>query len=288
MNQKAMGIGVLAAFFALLSLVMFTGAAQLIPCYYVNGIFAACEENLNMSGNGFIEVSSTNDPATDTVNYNIAPNVSKAVQDILRFNHWDDIELTSGWAASTTGSGSVSQLPRSLGVNTGTTFNSTASARLSAFVGYSIGESRGVIDWTRPITIFVIFTAAGTTNDGISRFTLGKTSADGIGALGRKGIGFQITEISGSPTLTGLAHDGVALNTTDLATLSAFRTTKIAIESDGLGNVEFFVNDVLEGSVDGPNTLGTNGESTLQIESDNGVDNDNHDIQIMDIKFYTD
>jgi hypothetical protein len=119
------------------------------------------------------------------------------------------------------------------------------------------------------------------TTNGLARISMGKTSADGVGALGRKGIGIQIAALA----LAGQVHDGSSVTTTStLKTITEDEVVDVYIVSDGGGNVEWFFDDVSIGtSTGGPAVVGTAAESRIYVEVDNGADSAVQRIEVNEI-----
>lgn len=212
----------------------------------------------------------------------ISVNRAPSITALLDQHQWTD--LPTNWpTAAVTNGGATGNTVRRLVTDSSSTATSTALIRTGADPCWSIGQTNSVIDWTKKIALQFIVRAVGTTN-GFARISMGKTSADGIGNLARKGIGFRIDD----DAIKGQAHDGSSLATVDLsATISGGLALRLTVTSDGQGNIEWFVNGVSKGSsAGGPSELGTAGESVLQLEVDNGGDAAQQYLQIADSKIY--
>ncbi len=192
---------------------------------------------------------------------------------LVRQDQWRQIAINAGWTAVVTGSGSTAQGSGYQIAQTGVTATSTALLRSAnaGQYGLSRGQTPDKIDWTKPFLWQIVLTPVGTTN-GVSRLTLGKTAAMGLGDLSAKGLGIKHT--GATRALYGVVHNGTTLTTVDLSTaLSSFTTERITILSDGLGNVEWLVHDVSKGTTAlGPAALGTAAQTEFYNESDNGGD----------------
>lgn len=213
------------------------------------------------------------------------------LQQLLRAGtlQWRSLNVGAGWFASTVGTGTTSQFIDRLSVTSGGGAGGTGSLRSTSSFHFSLGQTADVIDWTKAMLwVFVLSAIAGTPN-GVSRISIGKTGADGITNLVRKGLGIRMDNFD----LKGQAHDGTALTTIDLGvTLSANIAVKIAILSDGQGNITWSVDQDGAGLVEvgstaaGPAVLGTALESVVQYEAENGIDAANQGLAVGDVKYF--
>lgn len=175
------------------------------------------------------------------------------------------------------GTGSTSVTSERLVVSTGGTAASTALRRTAGNELWTTGVNRGTIDWTKPCVISLLFATAAATTNGISRVTLGKATATGVGNPGVRALGIRISNL----TFVGLAHNGTSLDAFGSTTLTANRTYFCQILSDGAGNVVVYLNGVLAGaSGTGPAAAGTAGDSALYVETDNGADAADHALSV--------
>ena len=213
-----------------------------------------------------------------SINFNPGPKILA----LLDQQQWAD--LSPVWGPSVvTGTGSATAIARRTNTSTGATASSTALRRTADDNLWSLGQHNTIIEWTKRVALHFIIRTASTTN-GISRISLGKTTADGIGNLARKGIGIRTDE----DAIKGQCHDGSSLATVGLSTtITNAATYRVSITSDGARNLEWFVNGISKGtSSGGPKVLGTAGESVIQLEADNGGDSALQYIQIADAKIY--
>ena len=197
---------------------------------------------------------------------------------------WTVVPVASGWATAVTGSGTVGLGIRNLAVITGSTAGSTARAYTSENVGWNRGLSKSIINWSKRVELYVVLNSPAATTNGVSRLTLGKHPSDGVGPLADKGVGLQVDNLA----LKGIAHDGTAGTTVDLASsLSLGVVELVKIVSDGLGNVQWYVNGVLKGSTTaGPTGTSGTDRVLLQVEADNGPDAAIQNLSVNDVKIY--
>lgn len=155
---------------------------------------------------------------------------------------------------------------------TGTTANSRAQREAAGVGSNDIlmgGPSQGVqtIDFSRQVTIgfaFSFVSSAGATSD--VYFRLG-TSASSSGTLANRGIGIRVANL----TMTGIVHNGTTLNTSaTLKTIVASELTWVVIQSDGAGNVAFYIDGTLAATLTGGPTSGA-AVSTFAAEALNGA-----------------
>lgn len=194
---------------------------------------------------------------------------------------WETVEI-EGWLTTFTNSGAQTDEPRRASIRTGTTGTSTARARISNSPGISTGVDNAIIDWSQRILIEIGFGIRDSTGNGIGRFSLGKTTGDGIGDLARRGIGIRLDTLA----LAGQVHDGTTLTTTaTLSTLTDNQRYRLLIVSDGAGNVEWFLDGTSIGSTTGgPSTAGGTLASLFQSEVDNGGDAANQSFDLHYLK----
>ena len=183
---------------------------------------------------------------------------------------WENVDLGTDWpAAVATGTGSVAfAQARRINLTSGATASSTVYVRTPDVTGVSTGVDDNVVDWSQRVLINLKFTIRGNTSTGVVRFTLGKGTGDGMGALNNRGIGIQIEQLS----LKGHVHDGSSAATTAvLSTLTANQAYRLLIVSDGGGNVEWFLDGTSIGtSAAGPSAAGVAGDCVFQLDVANG------------------
>ena len=182
------------------------------------------------------------------------------------------------WDANTTGivsgSGSAGGTSRLCNLLTGTTANSRAQRSGEGGGSSDVwingpGFSQNGIDFSRQVTLgfaFTVISSSGATSDFYVR--LGELAGTS-GTLVNDGIGIRINNL----TMTGLVHNGTALNTSaTLKTLTAGSiTTWVVIQSDGAGNVAFYIDGTLAATLTGGPTVSQSNNSTFAIEALNGA-----------------
>jgi len=191
----------------------------------------------------------------------------------------------TGLATAVAGTGAVTQNPASLSITTGATAASTALARTGADVGWSAGKAVNVINWSKKVIVSfrVSRVSAGSANAKF-RFSIGKSTGDGIGDLSSKGIGVTFNRFQPIAAV----HDGSSLTT---ANIEAFNldvaTHDFRIVSLGDGTVRFYLNGALKATLTGgPTGDSTAGDTVLQIEADNGADAVANAILTHDVRVY--
>ena len=191
------------------------------------------------------------------------------VEQLFQLDQWHDVPLNSDWVEALVGTGSTSLAfgPRRMLLSTGATIASSAARKLGGENSWSRGQGSDVIDWDKRISIQATLVSEATVATALSRLTMGKAAGDGVGDIADKGVGIRLDDFA----LFGLVHDGVGLTAVDLSTLLAdLQVERVTIKSDGLGNVQWFVNGVLVGSTTGgPTGLGTPGSDLMQAEVEN-------------------
>lgn len=127
----------------------------------------------------------------------------------------------------------------------------------------SIGQPKGGINWAKGVRIATIVCRDTNPIDNAITFRLGYAKAGGgsgdLGA-GVKGIGWKFT---GSGALQCVGYNGTTLTASTNGTyfFDNSNAVKVIVESDGLGNVKLYVNDVLSASCTGAPTSGTGSTS---------------------------
>ena len=137
-----------------------------------------------------------------------------SIREILDEDQWMEVSNFSNASQVVTGSGLTTRVWRRMQVNTGTTIGSTAIARTVAGTSFSRGKATDIMDWSKQVIIYLTFTNKNNTTNGVTRFTLGKNTSEGVGALSDKGIGIQVDNLA----LKGLVHDGTDGAIVDLST----------------------------------------------------------------------
>jgi hypothetical protein len=197
---------------------------------------------------------------------------------------------SSTWTDTVAGTGAVTRDSTNaagfgISLTTGATAASTALSQTMGVMGISRGVRFDKLDWARPLTVWVRFSILAGTTNGIARITLGKANATGIGNLATRGIQFQV----GNLTPTAGVHDGTSLAGVTLSTgvLVAATIYDLRLESDGRGNIGFYIDDVLRGSsAAGPSTVTPNAdENNWQLEVSNGADSAAQALFVSDIQW---
>jgi len=223
---------------------------------------------------------------SDGSNWFTIPRISQSAEDTISRQQWNDLNNFSSAGQVVTGTGSTIRDIRRFKADTGATASSTALTRTKTFSGWNKGNSNGVLDWSKRVVIQFPFTIDQNTTNGIARFTFGKGTADGMGALVDKGIGIHVDNLA----IKGIVHNGSSGATIDLSTtLTTAQVYLITMVSDGSGNIEWFINDVSKGtSAAGPTGDAGNGEDSLQIEALNGADSADQAASVYFVKIFVD
>ena len=182
------------------------------------------------------------------------------------------------WDANTTstvvGSGVAGATSRLSNLLTGTTANSRAQRSGEGGGSSDVwingpGFSQVGIDFSRQVTVgfaFAVISSSGATSDIYVRLGRGAGTS---GTLAAAGIGIRIANL----TMTGLVHNGTTLTASaTLKTITAGSiTTWVVIQSDGTGNVAFYIDGTLAATVAGGPTSTSGVSATLAIEALNGA-----------------
>lgn len=199
---------------------------------------------------------------------------------------WHVLDLNGdAWIAATSGTGSTSQAVGDCFVSSGATAGGTAqlSSRNSAKLNHSLGQLQNSIDWSKRVVAMFIGNVDTATTNGIYRLKIGEASNDAVGDQAVAGIGLKLENLA----LSGIAHDDTTLDEVDLSVSVTEDTTfKVYIDSDGAGNVRFYVDTgdgsgpVLRGtSTGGPTAVSSANESGVIHEVTNGADSADYRVQ---------
>jgi hypothetical protein len=180
---------------------------------------------------------------------------------------------TNHWATTFTGSGGINQYESTFRISTGTTTGSSALARGNAgslFLISANGATSSTIDWNQRLRCRFDFGFTQNDANTVLRFQVGETySKTTVTDLDKKGMGIKIINNS----LYALTHDGTTLTTSaPLATPGASTKNQIVMDSDGAGNVTFYLNGaVLAVQTGGPTTSGAANDTAVNFSSQNGA-----------------
>jgi len=171
---------------------------------------------------------------------------------------------TTGWGATTSGSGTVTQLVTYLLAGTGTTANSSAVAWREVF-GLKTGGARYDVDWDKKLIWRFTLTRQNSDPEAVGRIQIKRTNAEG--ALADLGLGLEIDNLD----LYGEAY-GSSRGTVDLGvTMSLARLYEVKIVHVPGVRVEFWVNEKLKGTLTGDHVpSGTAGDSYYVLSMING------------------
>jgi len=163
------------------------------------------------------------------------------------------VPTNAGWSTSNTGSGVTGFTPLYMYAYTGTTANSRGLGYCYAY-GLNSGDLyKHYADWTKHLEFHFLVARVSSDPQVIARVQLKETSSEG--ALAQRGIGIEIDNY----TLIGEGY-GTSRGTVNLGTtLSDDKMYRIKLVLR-YGVLEFWVNNVLKGTLSGsyvPNTQGT-------------------------------
>lgn len=197
---------------------------------------------------------------------------------------WVQHDDFNQWVATNVGTGASTRTVRKVNSRTGATAASTNSCRTAVDQALSRGKALNVLNWSKKIVLHFIISTVDATTNGIGRFTMGKTTGTGVGALALKGIGVQVDNLA----LKGLAHNGTTLATVNLnTTLVDNQVYHLVIKSDGAGRIEWFVDGLSKGSSTGGPTGDSAGDENLfQLETDNGADAAAQSLSVHNLKYF--
>ncbi len=174
------------------------------------------------------------------------------------------------------GTGAASLTARQYQIDTGAVPAGDCRIVTTTATGFSRGKARDIINWGKAIHARMQITALAGTAAGRSRVLIGETTTNAVDPVAAA-IGIRIDGLA----IKGLAFGG-ALQTVDLLTvLVAAQATQVDIQSDGDGNVRWFVNGVIKGTTAlGPAADGAAGASRVSASVANNADAANQTLEV--------
>lgn len=198
-----------------------------------------------------------------------------------------ELELSSSeWSeANVVNSGTSALTGMAMSLSSGADANSTVVRKTGGETAITRGSRFDKIDFSKPITIWCRFTIQANTTNGVSQFTIGKDNNDAAVNLDKRGICiFRVADLA----LIVTVHDGTDLAAVDLnTTLTAFQVYDMRVESDGTGNVTWYLDDAPVGtSSAGPSTeSASTDDSNWQMEVLNGADSAAQALAIFNVQW---
>ena len=225
----------------------------------------------NQTINGTLDVTGAFGPAIErqlcTPNYWLIP--------------WD------GWGAQTvSGSGSISASGWGLNCQTGATASSRAQRTLSTVVADffwgqpNIGTQQ--INWAKRFTVGFSLNPISSSTNGQWFIRFGD-NASTSGNLSGRGVGLRMN----NGAIVAQVHDGTTLNTSSTlktVTLGTNQTTWVVIQSDGAGNVQFWIDNSLAVTLTGGPTAAAT--SVVAVESLNNADSSSTRVHLSPLKVF--
>ena len=211
---------------------------------------------------------------------------AELVQDIILQDQWSVYQCAELDNRAVAGTGSaVIDSTRYLGLTTGATAGGSARAGIADRSGWTINTDYRTMDFGKPI-ILVSFVRPETTTGTNSQYW-GYIGVDDGAAMSdptTKGIGFRCDCLA----VKGIVHDGATLTVVDLTTnLVRRRAHKIAVVSDGAGNVSWYVDDVYKANTAlGPVGVSALGEDALRYWITNGAHEETLTYYLMQTNLY--
>ena len=157
---------------------------------------------------------------------------------------------------------------------TGSTASSVAVARLWTNLGQtelrSSGASAAVINFSRRVCVGGFFCCTARTANGIGRIQIGRDTALTTAAdLATRGFGIKIE----NDQVKIQTHNGTSLtNSSSVYTINS-NNFWFLLDSDGFGNVKFYIDDTLVGTgTGGPTSAGSDGHNGFTVSATNGAD----------------
>ena len=195
---------------------------------------------------------------------------------------WDYFWSSANTTSTTTGSGNFNRNNFVGDVRSGTTSGSRSQLAFPFVIG-SVFLARGTFsnccDFSKRFTAgFAIIWLFSSTN-GKLFIRIGENSNDS-GDLSGRGVGICIANTS----IVGQVHNGTTRNdSSSIGTASAANTIFVVIQSDGSGNVDFYINDSLATTLTGGPTSVTS-QFGIAVEALNGSDSSNVGMQISPVQ----
>ncbi|MFB6197672.1 MAG: hypothetical protein ABEI52_05305, partial [Halobacteriaceae archaeon] len=150
------------------------------------------------------------------------------------------------WDGTVTGSATISDAIFGTTLSTGTTSGSVAQL----FNG--VVPARGVPSWDKDRVFRTAVEIKNSDADRIDYYTTGRP------ANGDEGFGFKLVEVSGTPTLQGIVHNGSSETATDLIANPGTGERDLRAELDAGSSVTFYVDGNKKGTISSGLPTGTN------------------------------
>ena len=205
----------------------------------------------------------------------------QVIRDLLYQDLWQQVEINDLFfthsAFTNTGRYRGDAGWRWRAVETSTTANSTARLSIRNAAALSFGQTYTLIDWRKVVAISFrvqVLSPTASTANSQKWIYWGDKHDDAVQDPTRKGIGIRCDQNA----IFGITHNGTTL--TSVATgqvLNGAILVDVFILSDGVGNVDWYINGVLRASsANGPAALGTAEENCIRMYLTNGADASNN------------
>lgn len=196
---------------------------------------------------------------------------------------WDYFWSAANTTSTVSGSGSANRNDFAADVQTGTTSGSRAQLAFPTIIGsvFLMNSVSSVLcDFSKRFTAGFALNWISSSANGKFFIRIGENSSTS-GDLSGRGFGICIANTS----LVGQTHNGTTkTDSSSLATMSSNNTTYVIIQSDGAGNVAFYINGSLAATLaNGPTANGGNAFG-IAVEALNGSDSSNSRLQISPIQ----
>lgn len=198
-------------------------------------------------------------------------------------SRWEFFWSTANTTTTVSGSGSFLTNDFAANVQTGTTSGSRAQLAFPTIIGsvFLMNSVSSVLcDFSKRFTAGFALNWISSSTNGKIFVRIGENSSTS-GDLSDRGFGICIANTS----LVGQTHNGTTkTDSSSLATMSSNNTTYVIIQSDGAGNVAFYINGSLAATLaNGPTANGGNAFG-IAVEALNGSDSSSSRLQISPIQ----
>jgi hypothetical protein len=196
---------------------------------------------------------------------------------------WDFFWSSASTSATVTGSGIANRNDFSGDIATGSTPSSRAQLSFpttinSVFLMHGVGPN--ICDFSKRITAGFAFSWITKSTNGKFFLRIGANTSTS-GDLSGRGFGICVADT----TVVGQTHNGTSLNNSStLATIGSSETVFVVIQSDGTGNVSFYINGTFVSTITGGPTVNGGNNFGISCEVLNGADSSSSRIQLSPVQ----
>lgn len=295
---KSSGVTAAIAGVFMLSVALFIIKAPVTVNWQANGGTAIQQPGVNYvdSDTGVawaVTNDANNDRVTITGSY-ASSSYPTLLTALMSQTAWAPVLPVDFSVSAVAGTGTAGTSWRNASVSTGATPGSTALLRTSGGQGKGLSAdvTAGLVNWSKPITLAVVFSIDDTAAAGIGYISFGRSGASAVGTLATKAIAVRTAALA----LTGAVYDGSAETIVDLnTTLTLDVPYTIMVQSDGTGTVTWYMVTYPSGVYTltelgstgmGPTGLSAVNTNLPQIDTQNGATAADYEIDLHSYQLF--